>query len=245
MTASAQELLIEAARELSAEAEKLRFAPPVTHVYNPLIYAWQMHVEYLRCFGGAGKEVVFLGMNPGPFGMAQTGVPFGEVAAVRDWMKLDAPTGRPAREHPLRPVRGLACPRSEVSGKRLWGCFAGRFGAPEKFFARHFVVNYCPLSLMGGERGKNQTPDKLPAAEAEPLCRICDAHLRKVLEILQPRWIIGVGNFAEKRALLAAGGSAIKVGRILHPAPANPAANRKPGWCATATAQLQTLGVWQ
>jgi single-strand selective monofunctional uracil DNA glycosylase len=68
--------------------EKLRFAPPVTHVYNPLTYAWQ---RARGISGGASaaraKEVVFLGMNPGPFGMAQTGVPFGEVAAVRDWMR--------------------------------------------------------------------------------------------------------------------------------------------------------------
>jgi len=240
---SAQIQLIEADRAMSAQADKLRFAPPVTHVYNPLAYAWSAHEQYLRRFGAAGKEVVFLGINPGPFGMAQTGIPFGEVAAVRDWLKIDAPTGRPARQHPRRPVRGLACPRSEVSGRRLWGCFAERFGPPENFFARHFVVNYCPLAFMEGEGGKNRTPDKLPAAEAEPLFRICDAHLRKILEILRPRWIIGVGNFAEERARLVANGPGIRVGKILHPAPANPQANK--GWSRQAAAQLQTLGVWK
>jgi len=240
-----QRQLIEAARKLSAEAEKLRFGPPVTHVYNPLTYAWSAHEQYLARFGAAGKEVLFLGMNPGPFGMAQTGVPFGEIAAVRDWMKIDAPIGRPAAEHPRRPVRGLACPRSEVSGRRLWSLFAERFGAPEKFFARHFVINYCPLAFLEGAGGKNRTPDKLPAAEAEPLRRICDNHLRKVLEILQPRWIIGVGNFAEKRAQIAANGSNARVGKILHPAPANPAANQPPGWSRKAAAQLQSLGVWK
>jgi single-strand selective monofunctional uracil DNA glycosylase len=234
--------LIEAARKLSAEAEKLRFAPPVTHIYNPLTYAWSAHEQYLARFGGAGKEVVFLGMNPGPFGMAQTGVPFGEIAAVRDWMKIDAPIGRPAREHPRRPVQGLACPRSEVSGRRLWNFFAERFGPPEKFFARHFVVNYCPLAFMG-ERGENRTPEQLPAAEAERLFQICDAHLRAVLEILRPKWIIGVGAFAAERAQNAARGLAVKAGRILHPSPANPAANRD--WSGQAAAQLQTLGVWK
>jgi single-strand selective monofunctional uracil DNA glycosylase len=238
----AEEQLIEAAKELSAEAEKLRFAPPVAQVYNPLDYAWNAHEQYLRRFGGAGKEVVFLGINPGPFGMVQTGIPFGEVAAVRDWMKIDAAIGCPAREHPRRPVRGLACPRSEVSGRRLWGLFAGRFGSPEKFFARHFVVNYCPLAFMG-ERGENQTPDKLPAAEAERLWQICDAHLRAVLVILRPKWIISVGAFAEERAQNAARGLALKAGRIAHPSPANPAANRD--WAGQAAAQLQTLGVWK
>ncbi|MCL1859942.1 MAG: single-stranded DNA-binding protein, partial [Proteobacteria bacterium] len=80
MTAAA---LIAAARELSATLGKMRFAPPVTHVYNPLDYAWNVHERYLRRYGDGRKRVVFLGMNPGPFGMAQTGVPFGEVAAVR------------------------------------------------------------------------------------------------------------------------------------------------------------------
>jgi single-strand selective monofunctional uracil DNA glycosylase len=241
----AEQLLIKAARDLSVQAEKLRFGLPVTHVYNPLAYAWKAHEQYLERFGCAGKAVVFLGMNPGPFGMAQTGVPFGEIAAVRDWMKIEAPIGRPAKEHPHRLVEGFACPRSEVSGKRLWGCFSERFGSPAEFFARHFVVNYCPLVFMEGGRGKNRTPDKLPAAEAEPLFHICDQHLRIVLQILQPQWIIGVGNFAEKRALLVTVGMDTKVGKILHPAPANPRANKFPGWGGTATAQLQSLGVWK
>ena len=233
--------LIEAARELAARADKLRFGPPVACVYNPLVYAWPAHEQYLRRFGGAGKEVVFLGINPGPFGMAQTGVPFGEVAAVRDWMKIDAPVGRPAREHPRRPVLGLACPRSEVSGRRLWDLFARRFGPPERFFARHFVVNYCPLAFLGA-RGENLTPDKLPAAESEPLTRVCDAHLRRILEILRPKWIIGVGAFAAGRAAAAAGGLPVRAGRMLHPSPASPAANRD--WAGKAAARLQSLGVW-
>ena len=249
---STEDQLIQAAKTLSEAAGKLRFAPPVAHVYNPLDYAWSAHEQYLRRFGGAGKQVVFLGINPGPFGMAQTGIPFGEVAAVRDWMKIDAPIGHPAREHPRRPVRGLACPRSEVSGRRLWGLFAQRFGPPEDFFARHFVANWCPLAFMG-ERGENQTPDKLPAAESEPLFQICDGHLRAILGILQPKWIIGIGAFAEERAQDAANGlghvasslrlNNLKIGRIHHPSPANPAANRD--WPGQAAAQLQTLGVWK
>jgi single-strand selective monofunctional uracil DNA glycosylase len=179
------EQLVEAARELASQAGKLRFRAPVTHVYNPLIYAWKAHEAYLRRFGGTQKEVVFLGMNPGPFGMAQTGVPFGEISAVRDWMKIQAVIDRPAREHPRRPIQGFACPRSEISGRRLWGLFEQRFGAAENFFARHFVVNYCPLAFLQ-ESGGNHTPDKLPAAERERLARICDAHLRRLLEILRP-----------------------------------------------------------
>jgi len=232
--------LIAAAKNLARAVEKLRFGPPVTHVYNPLVYAWEGHQRYLERFGRTSKEVIFLGMNPGPFGMAQTGVPFGEVAAVRDWMKIQATIGRPSREHPSRPIQGFACPRSEISGQRLWKLFADRFGAPEDFFARHFVVNYCPLAFLEGAR--NRTPDKLPATEAALLAAACDAHLRAVLKILQPKWLVGVGKFAADRARLVAEGSSVQIGQILHPSPASPLANRD--WAGQASAQLRALRIW-
>jgi single-strand selective monofunctional uracil DNA glycosylase len=233
--------LIQAARDLAARADELRFEAPVAHVYNPLLYARRAHEIYLRRFGATPKEVIFLGMNPGPFGMAQTGVPFGEISAVRDWMNIRAPIGRPAREHAKRPVLGFDCARSEVSGKRLWGLFARRFGTAEEYFARHFVVNYCPLAFLSAS-GSNLTPDKLRPAERASLAQVCDAHLRRVFELLRPRWVIGVGGFARERAEMAANGLAIRVGQILHPSPASPAANR--GWEEKATAQLKALGVW-
>jgi len=191
--------LIQASRELSERVGKLKFGAPITHVYNPLEYAQAPHELYLERFGGSRKRVVFLGMNPGPFGMAQTGVPFGEVAAVRDWLKIRAEIGKPAKEHPKRPVTGFDCERSEVSGRRLWGLFATRFGAAEDFFAEHFVTNYCPLVFCEAS-GRNFTPDKLPAAEQARLLAACDGHLRRVVEILEPEWLIGVGGFAQKRA---------------------------------------------
>jgi single-strand selective monofunctional uracil DNA glycosylase len=227
-----EEQLIEAARDLAWQAAKLRFHAPVTHVYNPLVYAWSAHQIYLRRFGTGQKEVIFLGMNPGPFGMAQTGVPFGEISAVRHWMKIHAAIERPALEHPRRPILGFDCLRSEISGKRLWGLFEQRFGVAESFFARHFVVNYCPLAFMG-QSGQNITPDKLPAAERERLAHICDAHLRRVLEILHPKWMVGVGDFAARRAEIVSAGLPIKIGQILHPSPASPAANRD--WAGKAT----------
>ena len=236
------EPLIKAARDLCKAVEKLRFAPPVTHVYNPLSYAWKGHEAYVRRFGGTPKEVVFLGMNPGPFGMAQTGVPFGEIGAVRDWMKINAVIGRPGNEHPRRPILGFQCARSEISGQRLWKLFADRFGAPENFFQRHFVANYCPLAFLE-EGGRNRTPDKLSPEEKEHLSEACDDHLRAVLDILRPKWIIGIGAFASRQAGLVADGSAVHIGQILHPSPASPLANRN--WAGQATAQLLALGVWQ
>ena len=89
--------LVESAVRLRKAVSQLRFTDPVAHVYNPLDYAWAAHESYLRRYGRGRKRVVFLGMNPGPFGMAQTGVPFGEVAAVRDWIGIQAKILRPAR----------------------------------------------------------------------------------------------------------------------------------------------------
>jgi len=232
--------LIAAARHLCATVDGMRFAAPVTHVYNPLGYAWAAHETYLQRFGRSRKKVVFLGMNPGPFGMVQTGVPFGEVAAVRDWLKLAGPVGQPAQVNPKRPVEGFDCPRSEVSGHRLWGLFRMRFGDVDAFFAEHFVANYCPLAFFVD--GRNLTPDKLPAAEQAALLAACDEHLRALIAALEPEWVIGIGAWAETRAR-AALGSAAKIGRILHPSPASPAANR--GWAQAASRQLVELGVWQ
>ena len=172
--------LVSAAQKLAAAVGHLRFQSPVAFVYNPLDYAWPAHAAYLRKFGRTRKRVLFLGMNPGPFGMAQTGVPFGEISAVRDWLGIRASVGRPAREHPKRPVLGFDCPRAEVSGARLWGLFAGKFGSAEAFFTEHFVVNYCPLAFLA-ESGGNLTPDKLPARSQERLFAACDVHLRCVV----------------------------------------------------------------
>jgi single-strand selective monofunctional uracil DNA glycosylase len=235
--------LIAVARNLAARVDRLKFQPPVTHVYNPLDYAWAAHELYLRKFVAGQKRVIFLGMNPGPFGMVQTGIPFGEIAAVRDWMKISALINKPAREHPKRLIQGFDCPRSEVSGRRLWGLFAERFGAPESFFAEHFVANYCPLAFCETS-GSNRTPDKLPPVEKNPLLEICDDHLRRVLEILEPEWLIGVGDFAAKRGhgICEKMEKPPRIGQILHPSPASPAANR--GWSQKATEQLIQLGIW-
>ena len=233
--------LIAAAQKLSRAVSTLSFYAPVTHVYNPLDYAWACHEQYLRRYGEGRKHIVFVGMNPGPFGMTQIGVPFGEIAAARDWLHLDASIAKPARENPARTIEGWDCPRSEVSGRRLWGLFAQRFGEAEKFFAEHFVANYCPLAFMAGAR--NITPDKLPAEDAAPLFMACDAHMVEVVRASGAKWVIGIGGFAEVRVRHAlADVSGIRFGRILHPSPASPAANR--GWAEQATRQMHALGLW-
>lgn len=238
---STSQELIRAAKNLSVAVSKLKFAPPVTHVYNPLDYAWAAHELYLRRYANGRKRVIFLGMNPGPFGMAQTGVPFGQIAAVRDWLRIHAEIDRPRKENPKRPVLGFDCHRSEISGERLWGLFQQRFGIADEFFREHMVVNYCPLAFVE-KTGRNRTPDKLPPRERERLFAACDEHLREVVRVLQPEWIIGIGDFATKRAAAMSAGSPPRIGQILHPSPACPASNNN--WAGKVTAQLRVLGVW-
>jgi single-strand selective monofunctional uracil DNA glycosylase len=237
--------LLSASKELASRVAPLAFSLPVSHVYNPLIYAWKQYEQYISAYGAGPKKVLLLGMNPGPWGMAQTGIPFGEIYHVKNWLGITGHVDKPRKEHPKRPIEGLACGRSEVSGRRLWSFFADKFESAEAFFADYFVANYCPLVFME-ETGRNRTPDKLKPDERRALFEACDDHLVKIVLCLRPEWLIGVGGFAEKRFLniataLAGHGMAPKIGKILHPSPASPAANR--GWAEAVEQQLTALGI--
>lgn len=227
-------------RRLVRDIRRLRFSPPVQIVYNPLEYALKPHLTFVTKYARIGVETLFIGMNPGPWGMAQTGVPFGEVSMVRDWLEIDEPVQKPKREHPKRPVNGFDCHRSEVSGMRFWGWARDTFGTPKKFFSSFFVANYCPLCFME-ESGRNLTPDKLPRAERQPLLQACDRALRATVELLQPKIIVGIGQFAENRARDSLAGLRVRIGRICHPSPASPIANR--GWAKRMTAELKDMGI--
>lgn len=248
--------LIAATKKLRTKVNKLKFAGQVRWTYNPLDYAWAPHQQFIKRFGNSRKQVLFLGMNPGPFGMVQTGIPFGEVAAVRDWMQIDEAIKSPANFHPKRPIQGMACIRSEVSGRRLWGWAQERFGTAEDFFANCYVANYCPLVFLG-ETGRNLTPDKLPAAELSLLQAACDEHLLKIVRTLSPEWALGVGGFAAKRLSHVLGREientprteadksidGPRIGQILHPSPASPLANR--GWAPAVEKQLAAMDLFQ
>ena len=243
MNTNIADKLIAAGKELSRKVDSLKFTEPTTHIYNPLSYAWNAHEAYIRKCGNSPKKVLFMGMNPGPFGMAQTGIPFGQIEHVRDWIGVSCAVDKPKNEHPKRLIEGFNCTRSEVSGQRLWGFFKEQFASAEHFFESHYVLNYCPLVFMEAS-GKNRTPDKLPVSESDALYRLCDQHLFSVVQALQVEWVIGVGVFAEERAKNALKEiTPLKFGRILHPSPASPAANQ--GWGEKALAQLNAMEVWK
>jgi single-strand selective monofunctional uracil DNA glycosylase len=232
--------LLSIADRLSRELGALRFRPPVAFVYNPLDYAREAYAAYVVRFGQEPKEVLLVGMNPGPFGMAQTGVPFGEVASVRDWLGIRTPIGKPPVEHPKRPVAGFDCHRTEVSGQRLWGWARRRFGTPEVFFDRFFVANYCPLLFLEGS-GRNLPLDKLAGDEQRAIAGRCDAALRETVRHLAPRCVLGIGRFAERRSAIALAGMGVDIGFVPHPSPASPAANR--GWEKQAERAIVGCGV--
>ncbi len=226
-------------RKLARDTDRLAFGPPVECVLNPLIYAREPHEAYLKRYARPGCEALLVGMNPGPFGMMQTGVPFGEIELVRDWLTIQGKVQRPEREHPKRPVLGFACPRSEVSGRRFWGWAKKRFNTPEAFFERFFVWSWCPLAFLE-KSGRNRTPAQLPAKERAPLAEACNRSLVAIVRHLRPEFVIGIGNFAAARAEEALDGE-VKLGSIPHPSPASPAANR--GWAEQTEKRLRELGI--
>ena len=230
--------LVDISRQLSTEVDSLSFGDPVAYVYNPLDYAWKPHKAYVEKYGSGTGRVLLLGMNPGPWGMAQTGVPFGEVNAVRDFLGIEERVGHPNPEHPRRIVQGFACQRSEVSGRRLWEWARDCFGTADNFFAQFFVCNYCPLCFLE-EGGKNRTPDKLKPEERDAVFSVCDEALRKFVEVLEPSKIVGIGGFAKQRAMKSLDRD--DIGTILHPSPANPLANR--GWAPQIEKQIEAMGI--
>lgn len=234
--------LIDIAKTLREESNQLTFSAPVAFVYQPLDYAWAAHAQYVERHGATPKRIVFLGMNPGPFGMMQTGTPFGEIEAVTQWIGIDAPIDTPEKQHPKRPILGYNCARSEVSGRRLWGLFKARYGDAPAFFADHWVANYCPLVFLE-ESGRNITPDKLKAKERDALQAICDRALQATLQALEPEFVVGVGDYAYRRIQRVGVGPHTQLAKVLHPSPASPAANR--GWAEAASKQLLEQGVWE
>ena len=234
---SIPDALLDESRKLARRCDAMHFGGKVHTTYNAFGYAFPGYEAYIRKFANDRKRAVFLGMNPGPWGMAQTGVPFGEIAAVRGWMGLSADISKPKNEHPKRPVEGFDCQRSEVSGRRLWGLFSELFPTAQSFFKDFMVFNYCPLVFML-ESGANLTPDKLAAIDRQHLEEACDAHLRSVIEILEPEIAVGVGGFATK-CLQRLDFGGLRIGTILHPSPASPVANRE--WPQRPVAQLRDL----
>ena len=177
-------------------------------------------------------------MNPGPYGMAQTGVPFGATAMARNVLHIEEREVKtPLGAHPKRPVEGLSMQRQEVSGTRFWSMLADHYGSTESIFSNIYVVNHCPLLLLG-ETGRNVTPVDLPQSVIEPVLKACDRHLKSVVDVMGIEAVVGVGNYAKKRAKSVLDG--VHIDSMWHPSPASPLANRNGGadWRANAISKI-------
>lgn len=236
------DLLISRTKLLSAQCNKLSFTFD-GYVYNPLDYAWQCHEAFLRKYIEKNAVALFLGMNPGPFGMMQTGVPFGEILAVKNYLKIEGIVSKPQIEHPGRPVLGLETTRSEISGKRIWGLIAEHY--PKCDFSKDIAVfNYCPLGfLLNIKTAKNETPDHLAKDERKALEDVCNSYLYDVIEMINPKMLVGVGKYAQNKLETVNDKSDRKVFSIIHPSPGNPQANN--GWSEKTTAKLREEGLWR
>jgi single-strand selective monofunctional uracil DNA glycosylase len=234
--------LVAAARRLRRDVEAINFAR-ASYRYNPLLYAWEPHQEYLRRYGqGPPGRTLLVGMNPGPWGMAQTGVPFGDPVMVRDWMGIDGRILPFPGAHQRCPVMGFASHRREGSGTRLYGWAQRRYGSAEAFFARNFVLNYFPLLLLDSD-GINLTPAILPASERSAVAAVCDPYLREAVKAVEPSCVAGVGKYATEqvRRVVAELGLEIPTPCLLHPSPANPMANSN--WEQLVESELCSVGV--
>ncbi|XP_022920876.2 single-strand selective monofunctional uracil DNA glycosylase-like [Onthophagus taurus] len=191
--------------QLSKELNNLTFSSPAHYIYNPLEYAWKPHSTFVKTYCKGTKDVLFLRINPGPWGMCQTGIPFGEVNISKEWLKMNGEVEKPKNECPKKQIKGFECHRSEQSGKRFYGFFKNLCRTPEVFFKNAFVYNFCPLSFMEkeeeGKRCANITPDKLKGQIKKDLENICGKTLVNILKLLDVKIIVAVGRYTEKQAV--------------------------------------------
>ena len=226
--------LIEAASRLRDDVDpigdKLVIEGSVDCVYNPLMYAWDIHKAFIELGGDKGADTLLLGMNPGPHGMGQMGIPFSATKVVRELLGIrNLEVKKPRNPHPKREVTGLDWHKEEISGTRLWNLLEEHYGTVENIFSNVFILNHCPLMLFKGERATNITPDKISGRNAKELIERCDQHLRELVDIMNIKKVIGVGKYAEKRANIALKGTNVEITSCWHPSPASPLANRNKG----------------
>lgn len=202
-------------------------------MYNVLDYAWDAWEQYITQYAKGTAHTLVLGINPGPHGMVQTGIPFGNISTVQHYLNIQPNIQHDKiSPHPRRPVLGLTYTREEPSGKLLWGTIQEMYPNPNDFFSDFFVLNYCPLAFFSNdEKASNLTPDKLPKIYQSHIEILCSKHLAQYLVGFQITRILAVGKYTQQIAgkVLEGGGldilmpkQKIEVQYLTHPSPLNP-----------------------
>lgn len=286
--------LIQDTRVFSDALDRLSRPAGVSHVYNPLAYMRRAHEQWLAQFevfvdyqgesvscatyekspdefarATQSRPYLILGMNPGPWGMVQTGVPFGDVAnantilGYRRGDQIPAPDPDRVTLHPKRPVQGFACTRREASGERLWGGLCKVWEKPafdanvheiDAVLADCFAVNYCPLAYFADDgKGTNVTPDAFRKSGpyrdlpyANDLDALCSSYIAAIMQAFRTRVVLAVGRYAETMAKVIVTSAMPadvrpKVVYLTHP---SPLATRSAGeWAAMAQREMSAAGV--
>lgn len=209
--------------DLNNELNELQFPKNITHIYNPIVYALNLHCQYIKKFLNGKKKVMLIGMNPGPNGMVQNGVPFGNTNTVKNLMKIQGQVDQPPSLNPKRPVTGLSCTTEEPSGVRIWNLLQKLAGSLEVFGEQCFLHNFCPLAFFD-EQGKNITPSELKGKIKSTLRDICLKYLEKEIQLIQPEIIIAIGSYVgdslrklSKQSIYVR--TNIKILQLAHPSP--------------------------
>lgn len=227
--------------DFASELNSLNLEIHDTFIYNPLSYAKESLFKYFGYFKDHEVNTVYLGMNPGPYGMLQTGIPFGAVDKVRQFLNINDGVKKPYIEHPFRPITGFETKRNEISGTRLWSLFEEVYKTKENFFSDNAVLNYCPLAFLAEDkRAGNIALDKIKGEYRGEIERVCDKYLNLYLMLLKPKVLVGIGQYAYK-VLLRNEYKCDKVFSIPHPSPANPKANVN--WIENTINVLENEGV--
>ena len=181
-----------------------------------------------------------LGMNPGPFGMAQTGVPFGDVAMVRDFVGITGRVGKAAARASAAAGDGLRLPPLGGERHAVLGLGARPFRDARSGSSTAPSSRTGARSCSWRSRARNRPPDKLRAGERAQLFAACDDALVADRGGARGRRSSSASAASPSSARETALGGDVEIGRILHPSPASPAANAN--WAGLVDAELRALG---
>ena len=209
--------IIELYKSLNIELDELKFFPPCFYVYNPLSYCFESFKIYFEYLNTEEEINLFFGINPGPFGMAQTGIPFGDKETVKNYLKIEPKIDidKIPKQHPKKQILGLEVKRVEKSGRIFWGVIKEFYPEKYDFFKSNFVLNFCPLCFLD-EQGRNITPKVLRKEDQIALYKILEIFMLKLFKLIKIKKLIAIGD--ETFSYLNALNTKLKIQTIIHPA---------------------------
>ncbi len=139
-------------------------------IWNPGLYGETWHARFRRLYRPGQHPLVVFGLNPGPYGMAQTGIPFTDIRRLVSALPDLAAElrGRGERVEPpgLAPpgLRPYLSRSFESSAVRVYRFLKKGWGGAERGWTEVVVANPCTLLFIDPAEGKNRTPADLARA---------------------------------------------------------------------------------